>query len=134
MNIQKAIALANEAHWLQKDKAGVHYILHPLRVMLNFEDDNERMAAVLHDVVEDTSVTLDDLRHQGFPPEVIEAVDALSRRDGETYMEFVARAKANKIAKRIKVADIIDNMSRITPELKGLEHRYIKALTFLQEP
>lgn len=130
--LDDAIILATVAHRGQLDKAGEPYILHPLRVMLNFSDLPGRMVAVLHDVVEDTSVTLAELGDRGYPQDVIDAVDALSRRKGaETYMEFVGRAKKDPLAKRVKVADIVDNMSRITPELAGLERRYTKALIAL---
>ena len=79
------------AHRGQRDKAGEPYILHPLRVMHAVCGFHERMAAVLHDVVEDTSVTLDELRRRGFPQAVVAAIDALSRRAGEPYLAFIDR-------------------------------------------
>ena len=108
--IEDAIALAVQAHRGQKDRAGAPYILHPLRMMFRVETDAEKMAAVLHDVVEDTDWTLDDLRAEGFPEEVVAAVDHLTRREEESYEEFVVRAAAHPVARRVKIADLEDNM------------------------
>lgn len=109
-DIEDAIALAVKAHRGQKDRAGAPYVLHPLRMMFRVETDAERMAAVLHDVVEDTDWTLDDLRAEGFPEEVVAAVDHLTRREGESYDEFVRRAASHPVARRVKIADLEDNM------------------------
>jgi len=109
-DLEDAIALAVRAHHKQTDRAGAPYILHPLRVMFRVEIDAERMVAVLHDVVEDTDWSLDDLRAEGFPEEVVTAVDHLTRRDGESYDDFVRRAAANPVARRVKIADLEDNM------------------------
>jgi (p)ppGpp synthase/HD superfamily hydrolase len=108
--LERAIALAAEKHAGQLDKAKAPYILHPLRVMLGVETLEEKMAAVLHDVVEDTDVTLADLAAEGFSPAVVRAVDALTRRKGEDYMDFVRRAGADPVARRVKLADLADNM------------------------
>ncbi len=108
--IEDAIALAVQAHRGQKDRAGAPYILHPLRMMFRVETDAEKMAAVLHDVVEDTGWTLDDLRAEGFPEEVVAAVDHLTRREEESYEEFVIRAAGHPVARRVKIADLEDNM------------------------
>lgn len=108
--LEDAIALAVAAHKGQRDKTGAPYILHPLRMMLAVDGDVARMAAVLHDVVEDTGRTLDDLRAQGFPEEVVEAVGHLTKREGESYEAFVERAAAHPIARRVKIADLEDNM------------------------
>lgn len=131
-DLEDAIALAVEAHRGQRDRAGAPYVLHPLRMMFRVETDAERMAAVLHDVVEDTDWTLDDLRAEGFPEEVVRAVDHLSRREGEGYEEFVRRAAAHPVARRVKIADLEDNMDvRRTGEVteKDLERltRYHRA-------
>ncbi len=109
-DIEDAIALAVQAHRGQKDRAGAPYILHPLRMMFRVETDAEKMAAVLHDVVEDTDRTLDDLRAEGFPEDVVAAVDHLTRRESESYEEFVRRAAAHPVARRVKIADLEDNM------------------------
>jgi (p)ppGpp synthase/HD superfamily hydrolase len=109
-DLERAIRLAVEAHAGQRDKADAPYILHPLRLMLRVQTDAERMAAVLHDVVEDTPWTLDALRAEGFPDEVIDAVDHLTRREGESYEAFTRRAAAHPVARRVKIADLEDNM------------------------
>ncbi|MFT8352438.1 HD domain-containing protein [Clostridium saccharoperbutylacetonicum] len=108
--LEKAIALAANAHEGQVDKAGEPYILHPLRLMLSRKNESERICAVLHDVIEDTDITLDNLRNQGFSEEVITALDALSRRENESYDDFISRILYNKLACYIKLADLKDNM------------------------
>jgi guanosine-3',5'-bis(diphosphate) 3'-pyrophosphohydrolase len=122
--LERAIEIAAKAHAGQKDKAGTQYILHPLRVMLRVSTPDERIAAVLHDVVEDTSVTLEGLRAEGFSEEVIAAIDALTKRTGETRIDAAKRAATNPIARIVKLADNAENMdlSRIRyPTEKDLQ-------------
>ena len=116
--LSKAIRIASVAHEGQFDKAGQPYILHPVRVMENVGDNKALMAAaVLHDVVEDTEWTLDMLRAEGFSNEIINAVDAMTRRekeDGikEIYLqEFIPRLMLNQFACIIKMKDLGDNTS-----------------------
>ena len=108
--LERAIALAVEAHEGQRDKAGMPYMLHPLRMMLRMVMPEEKIVAVLHDVVEDTPWTLDTLRDQGFSEVIIEAVDGLTRRVEESYDMFIARAARNPLARRVKLADLEDNL------------------------
>jgi len=111
--LNKAIEIAAKAHAGQTDKGGNAYILHPLRVMMNFCDDKDEAAqicAVLHDVVEDTTITLDDLRAEGFSDEIIAALDCLTKRDGESYDDFIGRILANPLACKVKNGDLTDNM------------------------
>lgn len=108
--LARAIALAAQAHEQQKDKAGAPYILHPLRLMQKMHTDPEMIAAVLHDVVEDTEWTLDALRTEGFSPEILAAVDSVTHRQGETYDDYLARAAADPIGRKVKLADLEDNM------------------------
>ncbi len=108
--VEKAIEIAARAHANQVDKGGTPYIFHPLRLMLAVNSPFERMAAVLHDVVEDTDVALADLRDEGFPPEVVDAVEALTKRKGERRLEAARRAAKNPIALIVKLADVTDNM------------------------
>lgn len=108
--LERAIAIAATAHVGQVDKAGQPYILHPLRVMLRLDSPHERMAAVLHDVVEDTSVTLDQLVAEGFPAEVLSAIDALTKRSNETRLQAARRAAEHPLARRVKLADNAENM------------------------
>jgi HD domain len=108
--LEDAILLATQMHRGQRDKAGEPYILHALRVMLRMQSPHEMMAAVLHDTVEDTPVTLADLEAAGYPREVVAAIDALSARDGETYDAFIDRVRTDPIARRVKIGDLEDNM------------------------
>jgi (p)ppGpp synthase/HD superfamily hydrolase len=108
--LERAIEMAAKAHAGQVDKAGQAYILHPLRLMLAVRTPHERMAAVLHDIVEDTPVTFDDLVREGFPPEVVAAVRALTKADGEKRVDAARRAAADPVARVVKLADVTDNM------------------------
>lgn len=108
--LEHALALAAKAHAGQLDKAGQPYILHPIRVMLRLSSEHERIAAVLHDVVEDTSITLQQLADEGFAEEIITAVEALTKRPGETRLQAAARAKLNPIALAVKLADNAENL------------------------
>lgn len=137
-DIEEAIRLAVEAHRGQKDRAGAPYILHPLRMMFRVQTDAERMAAVLHDVVEDTPVTLDDLRGRGFPPEVVDAVDGLTRREGESYDDFVRRAALHPVARRVKIADLEDNLDvrrigAVAEKDAERLNRYLRAWKYLTD-
>jgi (p)ppGpp synthase/HD superfamily hydrolase len=107
--LDDAIAIARMAHSGQTDKAGRPYIEHPLRVMRRVDGEYERMAAVLHDVLEDTAITADDLRSAGCPEAVIAAVQALTKRPEESLAQSMARAAADPIAAAVKHADIADN-------------------------
>jgi len=108
--VEKAIMLATEAHVGQKSFRGRPYILHPLRVMEKMDTDVAMAVAVLHDTVEDTKITLEELRTMGFPLEVVEAVDAMSHREGESYWDYIERVKSSSVATRVKIADLEDNM------------------------
>ena len=108
--LERAIEIAAAAHAGQIDKAGHPYILHPLRVMLRVSTEHERMSAVLHDVVEDTPVTFDQLAREGFPQEVLLAIEALTKRPGESRLQAAERAAANPIARVVKLADNAENM------------------------
>jgi (p)ppGpp synthase/HD superfamily hydrolase len=135
--LERAIEIAAKAHAGQVDKAGQPYVLHPLRMMLAVTTAEARMAAVLHDVVEDTTVTFDDLRAAGFPASVLEAVEALTKREGEDYEAFIRRVAPNPIAREVKLADLRDNsdLSRISePTERDRERikRYSRAIAYLE--
>ena len=108
--LEIALQLAAKSHAGQVDKAGQPYILHPIRVMLAVQGESARIAALLHDVVEDTAVTFDDLRAAGFSDEVISAVRALTKFPGEPRLDAAARAALHPIARVVKLADVSDNM------------------------
>ena len=136
--LEKAISIAIEAHEGDVDKAGSPYILHPLRVMFQMETEEEMIAAVLHDVLEDTAISPDQLKETGFSERVLEALDSVTKRAGEAYEDFVKRAASDPIGKKIKLADLRDNMDlsrleRITD--KDLERlkKYHNALKIIKE-
>src|SRR5215212_3146899 len=110
MTLERAIRIAAEAHAGQVDKAGAPYILHPLRVMLRMHSDEERIVAVLHDVVEDSDYSLETLAREGFAPAVIEAVKALTKLPGESRVAAARRAAVNPLARIVKLADNTENM------------------------
>ena len=126
--LERAISLAAQAHAGQVDKAGQPYILHPLRVMLRVHTEEERMAAILHDVVEDTSITLEQLAEEGFSPTVVAAVEALTKRPGESRMEAAARAAENRVARTVKLADNAENM-----DISRIAHPTEKDFSRIQE-
>jgi (p)ppGpp synthase/HD superfamily hydrolase len=107
--IERALRIAAEAHEGQVDKQGLPYILHPLRVMDAVEGLEAKVVAVLHDVVEDTDVTMDDLEAAGFSRAVLDAMRRVTHADGEPYADYVIRCKADPIAVRVKLADLADN-------------------------
>ena len=111
--LNKAIEIAAKAHAGQLDKGGNPYILHPLRVMMNFCDDKDEAAqicAILHDVAEDTNITFDDLRAEGFSENIITALDCLTKRESESYDGFISRILKNELACKVKNGDLADNM------------------------
>lgn len=110
-NLEQAIAVATKAHTGQVDKAGQPYILHPLRLMFKFEAEIEMIVAVMHDVIEDSAFTQGDLKKLGFSDEVVEAIDCLSKRQGEAYDSFILRVSKNNLARKIKIEDIKDNLN-----------------------
>ena len=154
MNLEKTIKIAVEAHTGQVDKGGNPYILHPLRVMLSLNSEAERIVGVLHDVVEDCEGwSWERLKEQGCSDKIIEALKSVSKtleeekqfkemddpdEKMEHYLQFIQRAKTNKIGRNVKAADIRDNLdiSRIddiTERDINRLNRYKKALSILTE-
>lgn len=135
--LEDAIALAVKAHRGQTDKNGQPYILHPLRVMLRLETEEEKIVGILHDVVEDTDVTVEELRATGYSEEILAALDCVTKREGEAYEDFVRRSASNLLAKRVKLADLEDNMdikrlSEVRPKDVDRLNRYMKAWATLK--
>ena len=135
--LERAIEIAVEAHEGQIDKGGNPYILHPLRVMMSVDGELEKIVAVLHDVVEDSNWTFEALLAEGFSNEVIEALKSVTKNsDNEDYDSFIQRAMQNPIGRKVKIADLRDNLdvTRIA-ELgdKDLQriNKYKKALKIL---
>jgi (p)ppGpp synthase/HD superfamily hydrolase len=132
--LNQAIKTACRAHEGQVDKGGEPYILHPLRVMLACKTMNERIVAVLHDVVEDSNIDFAELRLIGIPAELVEAVSSLSWSTEETYKEYIMRCAKNPLARSVKINDVLDNISdnRINNISESLVKRYYKALDYLE--
>ena len=110
--LEKAIEIAVEAHRGQIDKAGKEYILHPMRVMLRGRNDTEMIVGILHDVVEDTPITIDMLRLEGFSEDILAALECVTKRRGESYGTFIDRVLTNPLATQVKLYDMEDNMNR----------------------
>lgn len=109
--LEKAILIATKAHNGQLDKGGQPYILHPLRVMQSCNSYLEKTCAILHDVIEDTNISLNELREEGFSEEVLVILDLLTKKEEEDYSTFIDRISTNETACRVKIADLQDNMN-----------------------
>lgn len=138
MNIDIALKIAADAHAGQKDKAGAPYILHPLRLMSRLKSNNQKIVALLHDVVEDSNISIEDLARLGFSEEIINAIICLTRRPEESYEAFIKRASQNGIARLLKIEDLKDNLdlSRFQHQLSDQDlkrtQKYHSALTLLE--
>lgn len=124
--LNEAIEIALQAHYNQLYGNKEPYIIHPICIMLEFIHETERIVAVLHDAIEDSTFTLEDLEDQGFSSEVIEAVDAITKRDNESYIDYVHRCAQNPIARAVKLADLNYNMVHCLYD--GNLDRYLKYL------
>jgi hypothetical protein len=139
--IEKALKIAIKAHEGQLDKDGQPYILHPLRVMHGVEGEQAKAVALLHDVIEDTAVTADDLRKAGFPEELIAAVVCVTHRREESYADYVVRCRGSDVARRVKLSDLEDNSrlprallrpEKFEADLKRIR-RYLLSYKFLTD-
>ena len=110
--LERAIEIAARFHLGQVDKAGEPYILHPLRVMLRVSTRDEQIVAVLHDIIEDTEITSDDLHAEGFSDRVVEAVVTLTKVGGQTYEQYIDGLAHHPLARIVKLADLEDNSDR----------------------
>jgi len=110
--LEKAISIAMLAHKGKIDKGGSPYILHPLRVMFSMETTEEQIVAALHDVVEDSIITIQDLKEGKFPGKILQAVDLLSRKEYQSYEDYILAIKKNPLANKVKQADLKDNMKK----------------------
>jgi (p)ppGpp synthase/HD superfamily hydrolase len=108
--IEKSIEIALRAHGGQKDKAGKAYILHRLRIMARMDTDEEKAVALLHDVIEDSAITKEQLISEGIPHSVADAVQTLTKSSGESYEKFIDRVLENELAVKVKKIDIEDNL------------------------
>lgn len=108
--LERAIEIAVKAHAGQTQKNGTPYILHPLHLMLQMDVEEAQIVAILHDVIEDTEVTLADLQAEGFLDEVVVAISLLTRQKGMSYEQFIEEIAPNELARRVKLADLEHNM------------------------
>ena len=108
--LHKAITIACEAHQGQSSINGEPYILHPLRLLIKAKSNEERIIAILHDVIEKTNISLADLKNKGFDQNIISAIDSLTRRRSESYIDYIGRLMQNRISVKIKLLDLADNI------------------------
>ena len=132
----RALRIAIQAHKGQKDKSGREYIMHPIRVAERCKDPRAKIVALLHDTIEDTSVTAAYLQSERFPNEIINGVMSVTKQEGETYDDFVRRASENPIGKEVKRADLEDNMdirrlNEITDEDVARLRKYLCSWQYL---
>lgn len=133
--INEALKIAQKAHKGQKDKGGNDYLLHPVTVALHCDTEKERIVALLHDVIEDSDMSLEDLSI--FDKDIIEAVIAITRREDQSREDYVKQVCSNEIARKVKIADLANNMdlSRIEnitqKDLDRIE-RYKKEIEYLK--
>ena len=133
---ERAYEIAKKAHLGQVDKAGEDYIKHPEKVASFVKTDEEKAVAYLHDVIEDTELTLEDLYEYGFSKEVIEAVDIITKKRGEDYQSYLNSVKKNKLARAVKLADLRHNsdltrLTKVTEKDIERKEKYQKAINFL---
>lgn len=137
--LEKAILLAKEAHKGQKDKGGAPYIEHPMRVMAAVRTTDEKIIAVLHDVMEDTSLTVCDLKSRlGLSDDLLYALQLLTRDPYQNYMDYIRRLAQNPLAAAVKAADLEDNMNlsrlpSITPKDLRRTEKYSAAKKLLHQ-
>ncbi len=138
--LEHLIGWACAMHIAQTDKQGLPGVFHPLRVMLDCNNIKEQKVAIIHDTIEDTQATISDLHTLGIDQEIIDAVDAISKRENEEYTDYLRRVKANDLAKTVKIVDLRDNLApnrqyRLDPDKQQrLKLKYRLALEFLLAP
>ena len=135
---KKALLISFNAHKEQIDKSGMPYVYHPYELATQMDDEYSTCVALLHDVVEDTEITLEDLENIGFPREVIEAIAMMTHDDKVNYMDYIEEIKSNSIARKVKIADLhhnsnIGRLDKLDEKaLKRIE-KYHKAIEILTE-
>ena len=133
---RKAIKLAFKAHEGQLDRAGLPYILHPLHVAEQMKDEDTCVIALLHDVIEDTDVTLENLREYGFTEVQVAGVESMTREDDEDYFEYIRDVKKNPLAVKVKLEDLkhnsdVSRMIEVTDRARQRLDKYKKAMEIL---
>lgn len=135
---KKALKLCFEAHKAQLDKSGMPYVFHPFHIAEQMKDETTTVVALLHDVIEDTDYTFNDLIAMGFDGAVIEAIELMTHKEGVPYIDYVEKIKSNPIAREVKLADLRHNsdLSRLdapTEKDKMRVEKYRKAIVLLEE-
>lgn len=132
---EKAKQIAVQAHLRQKRWNGDSYVTHPIRVAAAAPagSPNLKTVAYLHDVVEDSDIIFENLKEWGFPEEIIDAVESVTKRQGETYLDFILRAKANTLGRAVKILDIQDNLRDLTNRHKTMRDKYLMAVWILEQ-
>lgn len=136
MLLDKAALICVTKHAGQRDKMGCAYFQHPMRVAMRCTTDEEKMVALLHDTIEDTDVTPEMLLNEGFPQAVVDGILSVTKRQGESYEDFVARAGKNPLGRVVKLNDLRDNLDvmrldEVSPEMAARFTKYLKAVRFL---
>ena len=134
---KKALKLCFEAHKNQVDKTGMPYVFHPFHLAEQMKDEDTTVVALLHDLIEDTDYTLDDLRQMGFGEQVLDAIALMTHDPAVPYMDYVAQIKTNPIARAVKLADLKHNsdmtrLDSITPYDEERAKKYRKAIRLLK--
>ena len=135
---KKAMQLCYRAHRDQVDKSGIPYVFHPIHLAEQMTDEDTTVVALLHDVVEDTHYTLEDLASMGFSRQVLDAIGLMTHADGVPYMDYVAKIKENPIARAVKLADLRHNsdltrLDTVDDKAKARAQKYAQAIALLKE-
>ena len=135
--LDKAVLISVIKHQGQRDKIGCAYFQHPMRVAMRCSTDDEKIVALLHDTIEDTDVTPEYLLSEGIPQYIVDAILSVTKRDGESYEDFVSRTKENPIGRAVKIHDLEDNLDvmrldEVSPDMATRFTKYLKALRFLK--
>ena len=135
---KKAMKLCFQAHKEQTDKSGIPYVFHPIHLAEQMGDEDTTVVALLHDVVEDTDYTLEDLRAMGFNQNVIEAIRQMTHAEGVPYLDYVAKIKENPIARAVKLADLAHNsdltrLDTVDEKAMARVQKYAQAIRLLEE-
>ena len=134
--LDKAALICVTKHAGQRDKMGQAYFQHPMRVAMRCTTDEEKIVALLHDTIEDTDVTAEYLLAEGFPQSVVDGILSVTKREGENYEDFVARAKQNPLGRVVKLHDLEDNLNalrldRFDADMAARYNKYLAARQYL---
>lgn len=134
---KKALCISFNAHKNQLDKSGIPYVFHPFHLAEQMDDEYSTCVALLHDVLEDTTITLEEIAAEGFPKEVIDAIAIMTHEDNIPYMDYIRQLKSNPIAVKVKMADLKHNsdlsrLNQINEKALKRNEKYKKAMEILK--